>query len=285
MNQRSETISALYIYLYSVGAKVVQRIFGFFVTLSYLFVPTRICHNTITDSEMVSLLNRRRFMAMRHKLIDDGYAPELVEGAAFDGELEIPIIHREELISPPFLLRPFSRRGVTAMPDEYICYYEHDVRFAKLIENACAHLDSIRKFKGMVSPDCSLYRDMPLVLQIANTYLNRAVGHYFQSHGVQVIPNVRWGDERSYHGTQHIEPFAFLGIEKHSVVSIGTYGCIRGDENRFYFREGLTEMLRVIEPPQVLVYGNMPSDIFGDCLEDAEFVRYDDWTRIKKGVR
>lgn len=223
-------------------------------------------------------------MTKKKKLIDDGFAPELVERAVFDGELEIPFIRREEMFVPPYLMRPFSRRGVTAMPDEYICFYEHDVHFAKVIERASEYLESIKKFGGMVSPDCSLYRDMPLVLQMANTYLNRAVGNYFQQNGVHVIPNVRWGDERSYRGTSRFEPFAFLGVEKHSVVSVGTYGCIRGDENRFYFRDGLMEMLRAIEPPQVLVYGNMPSDIFGSSLDKSEFLRYEDWTRIRKGA-
>lgn len=219
------------------------------------------------------------------KLIDDGFAPELVEGADFDGELEIPIIRNDPGMVPPFLMRPFSRRGVTSMPDEYICFYEHDYRFAKFLERAGAYLDSVRKFSGVVSPDCSLYRDMPLILQMVNTYLNRAVGHYLQYNGIHVIPNVRWGDERSYLGYGHIEPFAFLGLEKRGVVSIGTYGCIRGDENRFHFKRGLSAMLKAVEPKIVLVYGGMPNDLFEEVAECAEFVRYDDWTTIRKGGR
>lgn len=220
---------------------------------------------------------------MTGKLIDDGFAPELVEGAEFDGELEIPIVRNEMLFTPPFLLRPFSQRGVTAMMDEYICFYEHDVRFASVLESAGLYLDSVRKFAGMVSPDCSLYRDMPLVLQIVNTYLNRAVAWYFQRNGVHVIPNIRWGDERSYCGTCRIEPFAFLGVEKHGVVSIGTYGCIRGDSNRYYFKAGLEAMMKAIEPKTVLVYGSMPNELFQEVVDKAEFIRYDDWTSIRRG--
>ena len=215
--------------------------------------------------------------------IDDGFAPQLVEGAEFDGVFEMPVIHRERLRRPPFLMRPFSRRGVTAMPDEYICFYEHDRMFARFLENAAAYLDGIRKFAGIVSPDCSLYRDMPLVLQIMNTYLNRALGHYLQKSGITVIPNVRWGDERTYRGVPGCaEPFAFKGVERGSVVSIGTYGCIDGEENRFFFRDGLEEMLKAIEPDKVLVYGRIPTDIFGDFAADIEFIRYDDWTTIRK---
>lgn len=222
---------------------------------------------------------------MKKKIINDGFAPELVEGASFDGELEIPIIRSQQLGTMPFLLRPFSRRGVTAMVDEYICFYEHDVRFASFLEKAGAYLDSIRKFSGIVSPDCSLYRDMPLILQIMNTYLNRALGCYLQRNGFRVIPNIRWGDERSYLGSDTIEPFAFLGVEKHAVVSVGTYGCISGKENRRYFREGLEAMVKAIEPKTVLVYGLMPLDVFESVLGSVEFVRYDDWTTLRKGGR
>lgn len=35
------------------------------------------------------------------------------------------------------------------------------------------------------------------------------------------------------------EKFAFLGAPKNSIVSIGTYGCIRGKENKHFFREVL----------------------------------------------
>lgn len=236
----------------------------------------------VRDAQFSALVRKELTM----KKIDDGFAPELVWCADFDGVWEIPVIHKERLFLQPFLMRPFSRRGATAMPDEYICFYEHDKKFASLLENAGEYLDSIRKFAGIVSPDCSLYRDMPLVLQVMNTYLNRAVGHFFQFNGMTVIPNLRWGDERSYRGVPgRIEPFAFKGVERGSVVSVGTYGCITGDENRFYFHDGLGEMLNVVGPEKVLVYGRMPAEIFGDFAEHVEFVRYEDWTTIRKGGR
>lgn len=218
------------------------------------------------------------------RLIDDGYAPELLKGAVFDGELEIPVIRDTRNLAPPRFLRPFSKRGATRMYDEYICFYEHDAKFRKVLERASTCLEQIsRKFGGLVSPDCSLYRDMPLVLQIMNTYLNRAVGHYFQQNGMTVIPNVRWGDRRSYLGTSRIEPFAFLGVERGSVVSIGTYGCISSGDDRLFFREGLVAMLEAIMPRMVLVYGRMPADIFPkDVMERTKFVRYDDWTTLKR---
>lgn len=52
--------------------------------------------------------------------------------------------------------------------------------------------------------------------------MSRSVGHYLQQQGKYVIPNDRWGNERTYTtGVFDYIP-AFSGIPKSSVVSIGT---------------------------------------------------------------
>jgi hypothetical protein len=101
--------------------------------------------------------------------------------------------------------------------------------------------------------------------------------------GIYVIPNIRWGDERTYTTELLGEKVAFQGVDKHSIVSIGTYGQIQTAESKRYFREGLIEMLNELEPEVVLVYGSMPDKIFGDLKSRTRFVQYTDWTsRMKK---
>ena len=214
--------------------------------------------------------------------IDDGFNPELVCGAFFDGLLEIPHIKKPDKIIIPSELIPFSQRNRSNNYNEFVHFYEHDKNFATVLTAAKEHFDCLKKFQGVISPDCSLYRDMPLVLQIANTYMNRAIGHYLQSKGLYVIPNIRWGDERSYTTIELPEKFAFLGVPKHSIVSIGTYGCIKSKENKIYFAEGLEAMLEELEPEIVLVYGGMPDSIFAKVKDRAKFVHYPDWTSIQK---
>ena len=126
---------------------------------------------------------------------------------------------------------------------------------------------------------------MPLVLQISNTYMSRAIGHYLQQQGIYVIPNVRWRDERSYTTCELPEKFAFLGLPKHSIVSIGTYGCIQSKINKYYFKEGLRAMLEELEPEVVIVYGSMPDSIFGEFKCKTKFIQYNDWITKKKGVK
>lgn len=227
---------------------------------------------------------------MKHKgnIIDDGFNSELVKDAIFTGMLEIPLIKRPtELIIPKGLI-PFSQCRKSNQYEKFICFYEHDLLFREILTTTKDHFEILHRFDGALSPDCSLYYDMPLVLQMTNTYLNRQIGHYLQEHGLYVIPNVRWGDERTYTRIIPSElPFAFLGLEKKSIYSIGTYGCCKTAEYKHHLREGLRSFIKEMEPEIILVYGAMPESVFAEFKKDVQFVHYDDWTKTqhKKGEK
>lgn len=215
-------------------------------------------------------------------LVDEGFRVALVETAFFDGKFEIPHIDAPKEIIIPNGLVPFSLRNRSENNMDFVCCYEHDVNFRELITNTESLVDDLKRFPGIISPDCSLYLDAPLCVQIADIYLNRAVGHYLQKMGLYVIPNIRWGDERTYTDEFLGEKVAFQGVDKKSIVSIGTYGQIKSAESKRYFREGLIAMLEELEPKVVLVYGAMPDKIFGDLQSKTQFIQYPDWTTRMK---
>lgn len=222
---------------------------------------------------------------IRHKAcIDDGFNSELVVGAQFDGLFEIPHIPAPKELRIPSGFVPFSKRNRSVNPKEGICFYEMDLNFADVLIRPDIYVDEFAHTYSINTLDCSVYRDMPLTAQIANIYRKQAVGYYFCKHGAHVIPGVRWGDERTYTTTLFSEAVAFTGIEHNSVVSIGTYGCIRGRDNRHHFEAGLEAMLSSLTPAYVLVYGAMPRSIFAPYLSYSQFVQYPDWiSRIKGG--
>lgn len=216
-------------------------------------------------------------------LVDEGLRVSLVETAFFDGDLEIPHISAPEKMIIPKGLIPFSLRERNQDFNDFVCFYERDVNFREILTHTEDFVDSLKRFPGIVSPDCSLYVDAPLCVQLTSIYLNRAVGYYLQSKGLYVIPNIRWGDERTYTTEMFRNKVAFLGVEKHSIVSIGTYGQIKSAESKRLFREGLIAMLDELEPEIVIVYGTMPDKIFHGLLDRTRFVSYPDWTsRMKK---
>ena len=215
-------------------------------------------------------------------IIDDGFNPELVETAFFDGFLEIPIIDAPSEIRIPEAVIPYSQLGKSKDKSEFVHFYEHDFKFKNFLIEPQKETDGLRQFAGVITPDCSLYRDMPLVLQYVNVYFNRAIGYYLSKNGLYVVHNVRWGDERSYGPSFNGEKVAFLGLPKESIVSVGTYGCIMSKEDRYYFKAGLDAMLQELSPKVVLVYGAMPGSIFGDYLNHVEFHRYPDWISSRR---
>lgn len=216
--------------------------------------------------------------------MDDGFRSDLVVGAEFDGFLEMPIIKKPKEIIIPDGITPFSKRNLAVGSNEAIGFNEMDQVFKKVISEPEKYVDDFSRFMGIISTDNSLYRDMPLATQILNIYRNRAVGYYYQSKGIYVIPQIRWGDERTYTKTVLPDKAAFLGVEKQSIVSIGTYGCIQGQDNKMYFKNGLYEMLMELDPIVVLVYGNMPGVIFDEFRNYTQFIQYPDWiTRKKRG--
>lgn len=215
-------------------------------------------------------------------LVDEGFRASLVETAFFDGKFEIPHIDAPKDIIIPEGMVPFSIRERSQDKNDFVCFYENDINFREILTNTEEYVDDLKRFPGIVTPDCSLYLDAPLCVQIADIYLNRAVGYYLSRQGLYVVPNIRWGDERTYKSDFLGEKVAFQGVDKHSIVSIGTYGQIKSAESKRYFREGLEEMLKELEPEVVLVYGAMPDKIFDGLLDKARFIQYPDWTSRMK---
>lgn len=215
--------------------------------------------------------------------LDDGCNPELVAGATFALPLGIPIIKAPPQIIIPEGITPFSVRHRAPSFNEAIGFYEKDINFAEVLRSPQDYIDDFGRFKALISPDCSLYRDAPLAVQLANIYRSRAIGSYYQRRGQYVIPQIRWGNEYTYTTKYFSEKIAFLGAEKHSIVAIGTYGCFDGRENKYYFSAGLEAMMETLEPQVVLVYGSMPEKVFGQYMNYAKFVQYPDWTTRMHG--
>lgn len=218
---------------------------------------------------------------MGKTIIDDGYASYLVREAEFEGKWEIPIIQNENIeISKDIIpYEKMNKVNTESKKDIFIHFYMHDKRFRELIIYTKKYLNIFRKYGGLVSPDCSLYVDMPLCLQLSNVYMNRAVGAYMQNNGIKVIPNVRWGDERSFE-------FAFTGLETGGVYAISTHGCIKSEEEKIRFKKGLGEMIKRLKPKKILLHGNMPDFIFKEFLDETNFIHYESWiARKKRGKR
>ena len=66
--------------------------------------------------------------------------------------------------------------------------------------------------------------------------------------GKVVIPNVSWGDHRSY-------TFCCDGIAKESTIAVSTYGCCKSKMAKFQFEDGLIFVIEKLRPYSIMVHG------------------------------
>lgn len=135
----------------------------------------------------------------------------------------------------------------------FVCFYIDDYKFdgPRGIWHDSAHaLKVLRHFAGVITPDFSTYQDFPEPLKIFNTYRMRVLGYWLTANGIAVINNVRWGTPETYQ-------YCFDGIPKNSMVAIGTVGgSPRKYEDRARFIDGLNELVKVLRPHTIIVYGS-----------------------------
>lgn len=130
--------------------------------------------------------------------------------------------------------------------------------YNKPLSSACL----LSRFYAAGTPDFSIYKNMPLAVQIFNTFKNRWCGAYWQSLGIRIIPTISWGDENSY-------DFCFSGVEKGAYVLISNIG-INTESEKSSFIKGYEEMIKRIEPLLVICYGHQ----FPQMKENTRLVEY-----------
>jgi hypothetical protein len=170
----------------------------------------------------------------------------LVKGATYHGEDELPGIPASH--ARPSALVAVDRARKSGASEAFVHFYIDDRKFRGILSRPKSYLDSIRRFSGAISPDFSVYREMPLNRQLDSTYWNRAVGWWLARQGVDVIPNVRWGDKRTYR-------FCFEGAATRSTVAVGSHGCVKSRDERRHFMGGFDKMIETLRPTTVVVYG------------------------------
>ena len=117
-----------------------------------------------------------------------------------------------------------------------------------------------QSYEGAIAPDFSIPIQLPLYVQLQSVADSRAIGSWLQRCGVDVIPNIRWGEEATY-------AFCFDGVEPGGAVAVGTLGCVRDRELREVFRRGVPEMVRRLVPKCVVVYGPLRDDLLAPIYE------------------
>lgn len=202
--------------------------------------------------------------SLRHNVFDNFDNPFT---PVYVGQYDIPKMKPTKTRSNSFLR--FCDCNQEDKLSKYIAhFYYDDFKFIKAWRDPDCYVDRLKQFKAVISPDFSLYTDMPKCLQIMSAYRRQWVGAYWQSLGIDVIPDVVWGREDTF-------DWCFDGVPKGGTVAVSSVGVKADKEwngiNDSMFLKGWDEMMKRIQPKTVLFYGDMIKGIEGNIIHIPSF--------------
>ncbi|MBP3529663.1 MAG: DUF4417 domain-containing protein [Thermoguttaceae bacterium] len=186
--------------------------------------------------------------------------------------------------APPPELTDFEKAVKSETYERGVHFYLDDYRFDdKIWLRFERYVERLARFACVLTPDFSLYLDMPYPPKINNVWRSRQIGALLQAAGATVVPTLQWAERASF-------DYCFDGLPVGSVVSISTVGVMRNPLSRKVFLEGFDAAMERLAPSTVLLYGSRPKECdFGS----ARVVQYanthyrwaDERRKAKKGKR
>lgn len=168
---------------------------------------------------------------------------------------QMPVIENNGYI--PESLIGFNYAKTSKNNQAGIHFYLDDYQFERVWNSPEKYIEILKNFSCILSPDFSLYTDMPMPMKIWNTYRSRQIGAFYQSCGIKVIPTISWCEPETYQ-------FCFEGIPQGSIVSVSTIGVKREDSAFETWKNGMDAMIQKIKPSAILVYGGILDYDYGD---------------------
>ena len=179
------------------------------------------------------------------------------------GKYEMPLIKKQEIDLDKIDLWNYTKTKLKDDDNRHktIHFFTYFWLFENVYEKPELAMEKLSQHYAILSPEFSLYWDMPRALQIYSTFKNRWCGAFFQKHGMKVIPTVCCAGNESY-------DFCFDGIEQGSVVAVSTY-C--REKYKQAFMKSYNKMLEVIKPVGIICYGTPFPEMKGTIKTIAPF--------------
>ena len=166
------------------------------------------------------------------------------------------------------LNKPDTTKGVHFFLDDY--------QFERIWQRPEFYIEKLIDFDCALTPDFSLYLDMPMAMQVWNIYRSRLIGQIMQDYGITVIPTVSWSTKDSF-------DFCFDGLPQNATLAVSTIGVKQDKEQFEIWIDGMNEMIKRLSPTKIIVYGGKVDYDY----KDIEVVYFDNATteRMKNNGR
>ena len=174
-----------------------------------------------------------------------------------NGAYDMPILYESPIELDHIAMISFdhlTRKRNNA--NKIVHFFQEDHTFLRVYELPEKQLSKIASCYAAITPDFSLYADMPRALQINSVFQSRWCGAYWQDNGIRVIPSVSWSTPDSFE-------FCFDGLPNEAIVVVSTIGC---KKVRKEFMCGYDAMLERIKPRTIICCGETFPEMRGNIL-------------------
>lgn len=173
---------------------------------------------------------------------------EICHDTAFTDKHQMPKLKRFTGELPKELVSFNRARKLKHQIDAAMHFFIDDRQFNCIWRCPERYIPIFQKCRSIISPDFSLYADMPLPQIMWHSYMNKMVAVWLQRLGFDVIPNISWSRPWSY-------PFCFEGFPKHSVIAINSTGLGKDPVARAMWQEGYRATCEYLQPTAIVRYG------------------------------
>lgn len=164
-----------------------------------------------------------------------------------EGPYDMPTLEMVRYI-PKSLMGFNYCKSTPPAPGVGVHFFLDDYQFERVWNNPNEYTPMLVQYDCVLTPDFSLYTNMPIAMMIWNTYRSRLIGQMLQDFGATVIPTVSWAGAESF-------DFCFDGLPTGGTIAVSTIG-VKRDEGAFkIWMDGMDECMKVVKPYNVIVYG------------------------------
>lgn len=169
----------------------------------------------------------------------------------------------------PNNLIPFDKCIRSVRYDSWVHFYIEDYQFERIWTSPNRYVNLLSRFEGIISPDFSIYYDMPIHMKRWNMYRNKFISAYMQNRGINVIPSIQIVDPVLWEDSIN-------GIAKGGIISVNATGIKRRYFAKQIFKQQMRFIINSLEPIAIICYGS------DGVMREYDNVLYFDNNHIKR---
>ena len=171
------------------------------------------------------------------------------------GFYQLPTLKAEPFV--PTDLIGFNYAKTSTNKKAGIHFWIDDYQFERIWNAPFDYIEILSKYECVLTPNFSLYLDMPMAMKIWNIYRARLIGQILQDAEIKVIPTLTFAEPDTFQ-------FCFGGIEPGGTVAISNVGVMKDAEAKEIWKQGMADAIKRIRPKNILLYGSKIDFDFGN---------------------